>query len=81
MTASVISQIASRRKALKLSQSKLSELAGLQSANYVCRLEGGEFRNPSFDKVNAVLSALDREESKTVVVASSRSANGAPIPG
>jgi len=61
MTSNPVHEIKDRRESLELSQVELSRKANLQD-NYVCRLEGGVFHNPSFPKVTAILSALDREE-------------------
>mgnify|MGYP000049660876 CR=1 FL=1 len=59
-----IDKIKSRRTALGISQAELCRLAGLESSNYVCRLEGGKLNGPSHAKVVAVLQALDAAESE-----------------
>ena len=57
---SIGSQIAERRKSLKLSQSELSRLAGLSRAT-LDALENGRARELGFAKVSRLLAALGLE--------------------
>ena len=61
-----IKNIRSRRTALGISQAELCRLAGLESSNYVCRLEGGKLNGPSHVKVMAILDALSLAENEAV---------------
>lgn len=72
MTTSVGEQIRQRRLGLGLSQANLSGRAGLTS-NYVCRLESGEFLEPSYKKITAIEAVLNDLEANGVDVDGSSS--------
>lgn len=61
MTKNVVENIRERREALGLNKRQLSILAGL-SENYVQRLEGGQFADPRYSKVEKLQKALDEAE-------------------
>ena len=51
-------QVENRRRILKLSQSKLSDMAGV-SQSFISKLEAGTEVNPAYDKVWKVFDVLD----------------------
>jgi predicted transcriptional regulator len=57
----IVEQLKERRLKLGMKQTELAALAGV-SSNYICRLEAGEIRDPSYSKITSITQVLDGTE-------------------